>query len=142
MPEVRTWRSASPEDTARIGSEIAALLPPGCIVQLTGNLGAGKTTLVKALVEAWGVAPANDVSSPTFTLIHEYGEPAAVYHVDLYRLEEPREYRGLGLDEVYDSGARVLIEWGEKFAPLLPADRWILEIEHAGGDGRVLTLRH
>jgi tRNA A37 threonylcarbamoyladenosine biosynthesis protein TsaE len=57
-------------------------------------------------------------------------------------LEEPREYRGLGLDEVYDSGARVLIEWGEKFAPLLPADRWILEIEHAGGDGRVLTLRH
>ena len=136
----REWKVANAEATARVAGEIAALLPPGAIVQLTGNLGAGKTTLTKSLVAAWGVDSEDAVSSPTFTLIHEYGEPVKIYHIDLYRLEEPREFHGLGLDEIFESGARVLIEWGEKFAPLLPPDRWIIEIEHAGGDARRITL--
>jgi tRNA threonylcarbamoyladenosine biosynthesis protein TsaE len=137
----RVWRSTGPEDTARIGREIAERLPEGALVQLTGNLGAGKTTLAKALVSAWNVARDEDVSSPTFTLIHEYGDPVAVYHIDLYRLETPREFHGLGLEEIFDGRARVLIEWGEKFAPLLPTPRWIIELAREGGDGRTISLR-
>lgn len=137
MPE---FHSHSPEETAEIAREIAALIPAPAVIQLTGNLGAGKTTLTKSLVEAWGATAADEVSSPTFTLIHEYGEPVAVYHIDLYRLETPAEYYSLGLDEIFDSRARVLIEWGEKFAPLLPKDRWTITIAHAGGDARTITV--
>ena len=137
MPE---FHSDSPEQTAEIAREIAALIPAPAVIQLTGNLGAGKTTLTKSLVEAWGASAADEVSSPTFTLIHEYGEPVAVYHIDLYRLETPAEFYSLGLDEIFDSRARVLIEWGEKFAPLLPKDRWTITIAHAGGDARVITV--
>jgi tRNA threonylcarbamoyladenosine biosynthesis protein TsaE len=137
MPE---FQSHSPEQTAEIAREIAALIPAPAVVQLTGNLGAGKTTLTKSLVEAWGATAADEVSSPTFTLIHEYGEPVAVYHIDLYRLETPAEFYSLGLDEIFDSRARVLIEWGEKFAPLLPKDRWTITIAHAGGDARTITV--
>lgn len=137
MPE---FHSASPEQTAAIAREIAVLIPAPAVIQLTGNLGAGKTTLTKSLVEAWGAAAADEVSSPTFTLIHEYGEPVAVYHIDLYRLETPAEFYGLGLDEIFDSRARVLVEWGEKFAPLLPKDRWTITIAHAGGDARTITV--
>ncbi len=140
MPEPTHWRSDSPEQTAQIARELAALIPPSAIVQLTGNLGAGKTTLSKSLVEAWHAASADEVSSPTFTLIHEYGEPVAVYHIDLYRLETPNEFHSLGLDEIFDSPARKLIEWGEKFAPLLPKDRWIIQIQHAPGDTRLITI--
>ena len=134
------FHSHSPEQTAEIAREIAALIPAPAVIQLTGNLGAGKTTLTKSLVEAWGATAADEVSSPTFTLIHEYGEPVAVYHIDLYRLETPAEFYSLGLDEIFDSRARVLIEWGEKFAPLLPKDRWTITIAHAGGDARVITV--
>ena len=137
MPE---YFSESPEQTAQIAREIAALIPKPAIVQLTGNLGAGKTTLTKHLVEAWQAADASEVSSPTFTLIHEYGDPVAVSHIDLYRLEKPHEFYSLGLDEIFDSNARVLIEWGEKFAPLLPPNRWRITIEHAGGDDRKITV--
>ena len=137
MPE---FHSDSPEQTAEIAREIAALIPAPAVIQLTGNLGAGKTTLTKSLVEAWGATAADEVSSPTFTLIHEYGEPVAVYHIDLYRLETPAEFYSLGLDEIFDSRARVLVEWGEKFAPLLPKDRWTITIAHAGGDARVITV--
>lgn len=137
MPEFRT---DSPEQTAEIARDIAALIPAPAVIQLTGNLGAGKTTLTKSLVEAWGAVAGDEVSSPTFTLIHEYGEPVAVYHIDLYRLETPAEFYSLGLDEIFDSRARVVIEWGEKFAPLLPKDRWIIQIAHAGGDARVITV--
>jgi tRNA threonylcarbamoyladenosine biosynthesis protein TsaE len=137
MPE---FHSHSPEQTAEIAREIAALIPAPAVIQLTGNLGAGKTTLTKSLVEAWGATAADEVSSPTFTLIHEYGEPVAVYHIDLYRLETPAEFYSLGLDEIFDSRARVLIEWGEKFAPLLPKDRWTITIAHAGGDARTITV--
>jgi len=141
MSDTWQWRSGSAEQTAAIAREIAALLPPAAVVQLTGNLGAGKTTLTKSLVEAWGAAAADEVSSPTFSLIHEYGEPVTVYHIDLYRLETPAEYYSLGLDEIFDSNARVLIEWGEKFAAFLPAERWTISMEHAGGDTRTITMR-
>ena len=140
MPETRSWRSESPEQTAQIANEIAAWIPRGAVIQLTGNLGAGKTTLTKSLVEAWHAAAANEVASPTYTLIHEYGEPVAVYHVDLYRLESPSEYYSLGLEDIFDSPARVVIEWGEKFAQFLPPDRWIIQIAHAENDAREIKV--
>lgn len=137
MPE---YTSNSPEQTAEIAREIAKIIPAPAVVQLTGNLGAGKTTLTKSLVEAWGAGQPDEVASPTFTLIHEYGEPVTVYHIDLYRLETPAEFYSLGLEEIFDSRARVLVEWGEKFAPLLPPDRWVITIQHTGPDSRRITV--
>jgi energy-coupling factor transporter ATP-binding protein EcfA2 len=84
---VPVFRTASEEETIALGERLAHTLPPGATVLLIGNLGAGKTTLTKGIVQGLGAAPADEVSSPTFTLIHEYGAPPAVYHVDLYRLE-------------------------------------------------------
>ncbi len=77
---------------------------------LIGNLGAGKTTLVKGIAEGLGAAAADDVTSPTFTLIHEYGDPARLYHIDLYRLEKARQVAAQGIEELFDSDAQVVIE--------------------------------
>ena len=99
------------------------MLPRRAVVLLIGNLGAGKTTLAKGIVSGLGAAAPDEVSSPTFTLIHEYGSEAAhnsVYHVDLYRLDHAADVATLGLDEIFDREAVVLIEWGERFPELLP----------------------
>ena len=138
MPDY-AWSPANLEATIEVARELAALLPSRGVVQLTGNLGAGKTTLVAALVEALGVAPSAEVSSPTFTLIQEYGEPVRIYHIDLYRLDEPRQFYTLGLEDIFDANALVLIEWGEKFARFLPPDRSIITIAHGEGDHREIT---
>lgn len=127
------FRSASEEETVAIGERLARTLPPGATVLLIGNLGAGKTTLAKGIVQGLGAAAADEVSSPTFTLIHEYGSPPAVYHVDLYRLDSARDAATLGLDELFDSPALVLVEWGERFPELMPPDR--IEIRLRAGDG-------
>lgn len=140
MPETRTWLTEGPAQTAAIAAEIAAWIPKPAVVQMSGNLGAGKTTLTKSLVEAWQAGSADEVSSPTFTLVQEYGEPVSVYHIDLYRLETPSEYHSLGLDEIFDSPARVVIEWGEKFARFLPKDRWIITLRHTGEESREITV--
>ena len=92
------------------------------MVLLIGNLGAGKTTLAKGIVSGLGAAEPEEVSSPTFTLIHEYGD-GRVYHIDLYRLDQAEEVATLGLDEIFDREAVVLIEWGERFPELMPAQR-------------------
>ncbi len=116
------FHTASEEETITLGERLAQTLPRGATVLLIGNLGAGKTTLTKGIVQGLGAAPLEEVSSPTFTLIHEYGSPPAVYHVDLYRLEKASEAATLGLDDLFDSPAMVLIEWGERFPELMPAD--------------------
>lgn len=117
----RIFLTRSEEETIALGEKLAAELPAKAVVLLIGNLGAGKTTLAKGIVTGLGVADPAEVSSPTFTLIHEYGP--GVYHIDLYRLETPAEVATLGLDEIFDREAVVLIEWGEKFLPLLPDER-------------------
>jgi tRNA threonylcarbamoyladenosine biosynthesis protein TsaE len=122
------------------GATIAAMLPTRAVVFLKGNLGAGKTTLAKGIVEALGAASADEVSSPTFTLIHEYGDPVRVYHIDLYRIEEPRQLFTLGLEEIFDRDAVVLIEWPERFASFLPPPDLTIAIEHAG-EGRLVSLQ-
>lgn len=123
-----------------LGERIGRVLPPGAVVLLSGDLGAGKTTIAKGIVAAVGGADADEVSSPTFSLIHEYRAAARVYHVDLYRLEEAREVEALGLDELFDGQAVVLVEWGERFPQLLPPERIEIRLEHAGDDERIITV--
>jgi tRNA threonylcarbamoyladenosine biosynthesis protein TsaE len=136
---VATYRTASEEETLALGEKLAGLLPARGVVLLTGNLGAGKTTLAKGIVSGLGAAAAEEVSSPTFTLIHEYGN-GRVYHVDLYRLEEPRELATLGLEELLEGDAMVLIEWGERFARFLPAERTEIRIRAAENEEREIEV--
>lgn len=131
------FETHSEDETIAAGREIAAQLPSRCVVLLEGNLGAGKTTITKGIAAGLG-ADANEVSSPTFTLIHEYG-PRLV-HVDLYRLESDREFFTLGLEEYFDRNCIVLVEWGQKFRHLLPEDAWMIRIEHRGDDNRRILL--
>ena len=115
--ETREFITQSPEETIALGRSLAGLLAPPRIVVLRGDLGAGKTTLVKGIAEAFLAASEDDVTSPTFTLIHEYRGPAAIlYHIDLYRVDTARQLETLGLDDLIAENSILLIEWGEKFA--------------------------
>jgi tRNA threonylcarbamoyladenosine biosynthesis protein TsaE len=114
------FEARNEEEMIETGRRIAALLPARAVVILTGDLGAGKTTLVKGIAAARAGVSEEEISSPTFALIHEYGQPVAVYHVDLYRLDTEAEVFGLGLEEIFDRNALVLIEWGERFERLIP----------------------
>ena len=131
---MRQFQTRSEEETIQLGREIAARLPSRAVVLLIGNLGAGKTTLAKGIVSGLGAAAPEDVTSPTFTLIHEYGPSssgARVYHIDLYRIERAEEVARLGLEEIFDRDAVVLIEWGERFPQLMPADRIEIRMEQS-----------
>lgn len=117
----------SAEETIAFGRELSAQLSPPLIVLFRGDLGAGKTTLVKGIAEGLGTALAEDVTSPTFTLVHEYRGPrATLYHIDLYRIDTERELETLALDDLLGPDCILLIEWGEKF-PRLQRD-WNVEI--------------
>jgi tRNA threonylcarbamoyladenosine biosynthesis protein TsaE len=133
------FRTASEAETIALGEQLARELPARGVVLLIGNLGTGKTTLAKGIVSGLGAAPADEVSSPTFTLIHEFGD-GRVYHIDLYRLDEPRELATLGLDEIFDRDALVLIEWGERFPRILPACRTEIRLRATGDDEREIEV--
>jgi tRNA threonylcarbamoyladenosine biosynthesis protein TsaE len=141
MPGNQLYRTASEEETIALGQRIARELPSRRVVLLIGNLGAGKTTLAKGIVSGLDAALPEEVSSPTFTLIHEYGYEGRVYHIDLYRLDEPREVASLGLEELFDRDAIVLIEWGERFPQLLPAERTEIRIRVSRGEEREIEVR-
>ena len=119
----KVYSVSSEEEMIELGRSLARQWPRTGVVLLVGNLGAGKTTLAKGIVEGLGVERAENVSSPTFPLIHEYGDPVEVYHVDLYRLETAKEVASLGLDEIFARPALVLIEWGERFLDVMPESR-------------------
>ena len=138
---VPTYRTASEEETVALGERLAGDLPGRGVVLLIGNLGAGKTTLAKGIVHGRGAAEHDEVSSPTFTLIHEYGPLGNVYHIDLYRLEEARQVATLGLEEIFDRDALVLIEWGERFPQLMPAERTEIYIRPRQNDEREIEVR-
>jgi len=107
----------SAEETIAFGRTLGDLLPPPKLVLLRGDLGAGKTTIVKGIAQAFEAAREDDVTSPTFTLVHEYrGPTASLYHIDLYRVDTPRELQTLGLDDLVAENSILLIEWGEKFS--------------------------
>jgi tRNA threonylcarbamoyladenosine biosynthesis protein TsaE len=141
MPGVQVYRTVSEEETIALGERIARELPPRRVVLLIGNLGAGKTTLAKGIVSGLGAAPPDEVSSPTFTLIHEYGSEGRVYHVDLYRIDEAREVATLGLEDLFDREAIVLLEWGERFPHLLPAARTEIRIRVTKDPEREIEVR-
>ncbi len=131
------FETRSEEETIELGRRIARALPSRAVVLLIGNLGAGKTTLAKGIVSGLGVATIEEVASPTFTLIHEYGR---VYHIDLYRLDREEEIATLGLDEIFDREAVVLIEWGERFPRLMPEDRIEIRLRAKGDDRREIEI--
>ncbi len=133
----------SAEETIALGRELAPTLKNARMVVLRGDLGAGKTTLVKGIAEGLAAASRDDVTSPTFTLIHEYRGPEInLFHVDLYRIDTPRELDTLGLDELFATeGNLVLLEWGEKF-PRFEKERDVeISIERRGDEERLFTLK-
>lgn len=132
-----TFRTESAEETIALGRTLAAELKGA--VLLIGNLGAGKTTLSKGIVEGLGAAPAEEVSSPTFTLVHQYSP--RVFHVDLYRLDEAREVESLGLEDLFAGDTVVLLEWAERFPRLMPAERTEIRIRPLDDDVREIEIR-
>jgi len=115
--ETQEFTTHSPEETVALGRRLAEMLMPPKVVLLRGDLGAGKTTLTKGIVQGFEAGAEEDVTSPTFTLVHEYRGPGAnVYHIDLYRVDTPRQLETLGLDDLMGEKSVLLIEWGEKFA--------------------------
>jgi|SRR5579864_7332458 len=131
----------SAEETTALGQKLAGELRPGSVVLLRGDLGAGKTTLIKGIAEGFHAAAAEDVTSPTFTLIHEYRGPGVtLYHIDLYRIDTQRELDTLALDDLMEPGNILLIEWGEKFERFKRERDVEIAIEHLDGDDRRITL--
>jgi len=144
--KTKVWKTASSEETIGVGRELAALLKPPQMILLRGGMGAGKTTLMKGMAEALGAAEAEEVTSPTFTLIHEYegeqeGAKVRLFHLDVYRLEQERQLETLGWEELRAADSLVLVEWGDKFPVLAQQADGEIEIEPLEGDGRKVTLR-
>jgi len=131
----------SPEETIAFGRTLAELLFPPKLVLLRGDLGAGKTTLVKGIAAAFEAASEEDVTSPTFTLIHEYRGPQAnLYHIDLYRIDTQRELDTLALDDLRGDDSILLIEWGEKFPRFVRERDLEIALERNSDNERQITL--
>ncbi|MGA2352542.1 MAG: tRNA (adenosine(37)-N6)-threonylcarbamoyltransferase complex ATPase subunit type 1 TsaE [Terracidiphilus sp.] len=132
-------------ETIEVGRKLAQLLAPPQLLILRGDLGTGKTTLVKGIAEALNAAEADEVTSPTFTLLHEYhgareGHPVKLFHLDVYRLEGERQLETLGLDELLTPEALVLVEWGDKFKSIRKKATGEIAITSTGGDARKITV--
>jgi len=131
----------SAEETIAFGRTLADLLAPPKLVLLRGDLGAGKTTLVKGIAAAFESAAEEEVTSPTFTLVHEYRGPRAnLFHIDLYRIDTPRELDTLALDDLREGNSILLIEWGEKFPRLLRERDIEISLEREGDSGRRIQI--
>ncbi len=139
----REYITHSADETIALGRHLAATLKDARVVILRGDLGTGKTTLVKGIAEGLQTASQEDVTSPTFTLIHEFHGPEVnLYHVDLYRIETERDLATLGLDELFaEDGNLVVLEWGEKFPRLVKERDVEIAIERRGEWERKIVLR-
>ena len=142
MTAIREFRTRSPEESISAGHTIAQDLEPGQMVVLRGDLGAGKTTLVKGIAEAFEAARQEDVTSPTFTLVHEYrGRAVALFHIDLYRIDTDRELATLGIDDLRaEPGSILLVEWGEKFEKVKAESDGEILIERIGESERRIVF--
>jgi tRNA threonylcarbamoyladenosine biosynthesis protein TsaE len=139
----RRFRTRSVEGTLALGERIAEMLQPPLVVILRGEVGAGKTTLVKGIAAALGAATEDDVTSPTFTIVHEYvGTKVRLFHLDLYRLETDEQIAVLGLDEMagYENSL-VLVEWGERFENVVKMAGGEIYMEHGEDDERGILVR-
>jgi len=143
--KIHEFTTQSGADTVAVGRKIAGLLKPPQFLLLRGELGSGKTTLVKGIAQALDAAEPDEVTSPTFTLIHEFdgsrnGKPVKLYHLDVYRLESERQLETLGLDDLLTPDALVVVEWGEKFKSIQKRATGEIAIESTGGDARKITV--
>ena len=143
MSAAQEFLSHSPDETISIGRELAGLLKSGQTIVLRGDLGAGKTTLVKGIAEGFRAGLQEDVTSPTFTLVHEYRGPAVtLFHIDLYRIDTERELMTLGIDDLRsEPGSILLVEWGEKFESVRQQSNSEIAIERIGDTARRITVR-
>ncbi|HET8924608.1 MAG TPA: tRNA (adenosine(37)-N6)-threonylcarbamoyltransferase complex ATPase subunit type 1 TsaE [Candidatus Acidoferrum sp.] len=131
----------SAEETTAWGREFAKRLKAPVLVLLTGDLGTGKTTLTKGIVSGLGAASEDDVTSPTFTLVHVYSsKPAKVYHADLYRIESFHDFETLGMEDMFARPSVVILEWAERFPLEAPWPQIRVRLEHLGGDARRITI--
>ena len=137
-------------ETIEAGRKLSHLLVPPAFLILRGDLGAGKTTLVKGIAEALNAAEADEVTSPTFTLIHEYEgtrdengkrAPVRLYHLDLYRIDSERQLDSLGLNDLQTEDSIVLVEWGEKFPSVVKRSQGEIVMTSLEGDGRRIVLK-
>ncbi len=139
------FTTQSGADTVAVGRKLADLLEAPQLLLLRGDLGTGKTTLVKGIAQALDAAEPDEVTSPTFTLIHEFdgsrkGKPVKLYHLDVYRLESERQLETLGLDDLLTPDALVVVEWGEKFKSIKKRATGEIAIASEGGDARKITV--
>jgi tRNA threonylcarbamoyladenosine biosynthesis protein TsaE len=130
----------SSEETIERGREIGARLKPPVLVLLSGELGAGKTTLTKGIVSGIGAAAEEDITSPTFTLVHKYEGRVRVYHVDLYRIGDSRDLETLGLEDVFSEHAVVIVEWPEKLTLSAGWPVMRVHLEHIAEDTRRISI--
>lgn len=140
MLDAEQFVSHSPEETIAFGRELARRLTPPRLVLLSGDLGSGKTTLSKGIISGLGAASEEDVTSPTFTLVHVFHNHAKVYHVDLYRVEQFRDLETLGIEDVLSEPAVIVIEWAERFSLVSDWPRVFVRLEHLEGDARRITI--
>jgi len=145
-PVSMQYETKSSAGTIAIGRKLAELLTPPRMLILRGDLGAGKTTLVKGIASALGAADQDEVTSPTFTLVHEYsgsldGKPVKLLHLDLYRLDAERQLASLGLEDMRTPDAILLVEWGEKFSSIRKHADGEIAVASAGGDARKITVK-
>ncbi|HKO19908.1 MAG TPA: tRNA (adenosine(37)-N6)-threonylcarbamoyltransferase complex ATPase subunit type 1 TsaE [Acidobacteriaceae bacterium] len=139
----KRFKTRSVEGTLALAERIAEMLTPPKLVILRGEVGAGKTTLVKGIAAAIGAAAEDDVTSPTFTIVPEYeGAKVRLFHLDLYRLETEEQIAVLGLDEMagYENSL-VLVEWGDRFESILKRADGDIYIEHGEDDERGFLIR-
>lgn len=135
-----SFHSHSARDTVGFGKELGRRLTAGAVVALTGELGSGKTTLIKGFAEGLGI-PSRNVKSPTFVILHIYKAKFPVYHFDLYRMERASELEAVGFEEfLRDPQALSVIEWADRATAFLPKDRIDIRLRDGGGDCRVLLL--
>lgn len=138
-PQELLIETRSADETYALGACLADLLPAGRLIALRGELASGKTRLVQGMASR--LAPGESVSSPTFTLVHEYGEGPVLIHLDLYRLTTPEEIVELGYEEYFDSRKAICaVEWAERAERFLPEKRLDVLLEHAGEDRRSIKL--
>ena len=138
MAETFVVETHSPEETERLGCALGGLLPCGAVVALRGELAAGKTCLVRGLARRF--ADEDVVSSPTFTLVNQYGDSPRLYHVDLYRLHSVDELGDLGYEDLFDPDGVCVIEWAERAEALLPEKRVDVFMEHVGEGQRRIEI--
>lgn len=139
MPS-REWTTHSSNETIQLGREIGRKLTPPTLILLSGDLGAGKTTLTKGIASGMGAAGEDEVTSPTFTLVHKYDGTSRVYHVDLYRIADSRDLETLGLEDIFNEAAVVIVEWPDKLTISTDWPVIRIQLQHVSDDTRRIVI--